>query len=279
MLDAVFRIIWVFVLLVVLYFASLRIARCRKRWWLLWYAIAAIVLFAVNAPRIFVRFSFLNFGGFKPMYAISTGWYPIIVTSLALMIMFATIKPKIPEKRVQRLMLILIVIVQIRYVFLPLGSIIYYHEELAGLETTIFDDVCMQSTDYTCGPAAAVTALRYLGIDATESELALAADTVPLMGTDDRLLANAIENLYGDEGITCSVEFFNSIEEMKGKCPILMVIKFSFMIDHFVTVLDIDDEYVILGDPTNGRISHSHSVFLKEWRQIGIVVQKTPAIH
>jgi hypothetical protein len=40
---------------------------------------------------------------------------------------------------------------------------------LAGLKTRIdADGVCRQSSEYTCGPAAAVTALRKLGLPAEE---------------------------------------------------------------------------------------------------------------
>ncbi|MBI9017565.1 MAG: hypothetical protein JEZ07_09935 [Phycisphaerae bacterium] len=274
MFEDIFRIFWVLALLIVVFYLSLRIARLNKKYWLSWYILNAIALFSVNAPRIFVKLSFLKLGSFKPCYAISSGWSPIIITSIALMAMFASIMPKIPEKRVRRLMVVLIVIIQIRYIFLPIVSIIYYHDELVNLKTIFDEDVCMQSTDYTCGPAAAVTALKTFGIDSTESQLALAADTVPLMGTDDRLLANAIEELFGDQGIGCSVDYFDEIGEMKDKCPILMVVKYGFMVDHFVAVLDVDEKYVVVGDPLNGKMSISHDVFKKEWRKIGIVIYR-----
>ncbi len=53
--------------------------------------------------------------------------------------------------------------------------------------------VCIQGTGYSCGPAAAVTGLRRLGIPAEEGELAILAYTSNALGTPSDLLSYAIQ--------------------------------------------------------------------------------------
>jgi hypothetical protein len=56
--------------------------------------------------------------------------------------------------------------------------------DLAASQTRIdIDGVCRQSQPFTCGPAAAVTALNRFGVQASEGNLAMAAHTSPVIGT------------------------------------------------------------------------------------------------
>jgi hypothetical protein len=54
----------------------------------------------------------------------------------------------------------------------------------------------------------------------------------------------------------------------------LAVIKFSLLEDHWVTVLEVTDSEVILGDPIGGLVKMSYDDFQKKWRFIGIVLQR-----
>jgi hypothetical protein len=53
--------------------------------------------------------------------------------------------------------------------------------------------LCAQSTPYTCGPAAGVTALHALGIPATEADLAIELRPTPYTGTNEHLLARELD--------------------------------------------------------------------------------------
>ena len=66
---------------------------------------------------------------------------------------------------------------------------VFDRKELSRLQTQInADGVCIQTTDYTCGPAAAVTALRKLGLPAEEGKIAVQSETSSIDGTaPDRL--------------------------------------------------------------------------------------------
>lgn len=147
---------------------------------------------------------------------------------------------------------------------------------LARLSTRIDSDgVCRQSNDYTCGPAAAVTALRKLGFPAEEGEIAILAHTSTAIGTDPDVLTRALRAKYGRDGLVADYRGFKDLAELKAAGLTLAVVKFSFMIDHFVTVLGVTEKAVIVGDPLNGRAELSLEDFEKRWYYTGIVLKRS----
>ena len=134
--------------------------------------------------------------------------------------------------------------------------------------------ICLQTTDYTCGAAAAVTALALLGVEAEESALALASFTTPSRGTSDVLLAGAIETLFADQGVACRLIWFSSIEQMRDICPVIVTVKHRFMIDHYVTVLAVEDDGVMIADPLKGLERVSYDAFGRKWRRVGIAITR-----
>jgi predicted double-glycine peptidase len=160
------------------------------------------------------------------------------------------------------------------YSVLPflLPALNYRH--LAGLETTVdADGVCLQGNSYTCGPAAAVTALREIGVEADEGRLAIAAHTTHVAGTPSDSLCAAIRKEYG---VGCRRAYFLAVNELKGAEPVIAVVKYAFLIDHFVTVLEVTDSIVVVGDPLVGRVEMSYEEFGKKWRRCGIVLARVP---
>lgn len=136
--------------------------------------------------------------------------------------------------------------------------------------------VCLQGTDYNCGPAAAVTALRRLGFKAEEGELAVLARTSSIHGTEPDVLARTLERRYGAEGLVVNYRPFRSIDDLpRGGCT-LVVVKFSFLIDHYVAVLEVGPENVVVGDPLSGREVWSRDEFLQRWRKVGIALKRVP---
>jgi predicted double-glycine peptidase len=119
---------------------------------------------------------------------------------------------------------------------------------------TRFDSkgICRQSTDYTCGPAAAVTALGKLGLSAKEGEIAVLSQSSPVVGTLPALLCSALEKRYGDNGLKCEYRRFNSIDQLKKAGITLVVIKDAFLIDHCIVVFEVQDDAVAIADPITG---------------------------
>ena len=134
----------------------------------------------------------------------------------------------------------------------------------------------MQNTEYTCGPAAAVTALRKLGLPAEEGQLAIASLTSSETGTPADILAEALQENYGKDGLVAEYRTFKNISELKQAGLTLAVVKFGFMVDHWVTVFEVTDSQVIIGDPLNGIDKISHKDFLEKWRFEGIVLKRKP---
>jgi predicted double-glycine peptidase len=157
------------------------------------------------------------------------------------------------------------------------GPSIWIRQELKHLKTTISKDgICKQTTGYTCGPAAAVTILRQLGIEAQESELAIASKCTIKNGTTNEMLASAIKKLYGKKGIDCSIRHFDSIDQLKDICPMIAAIKLSPVVGHYTVVLEVTDDKVITGDPGYGKKEWSCENFKKKWYSDGIIIKRIP---
>lgn len=157
---------------------------------------------------------------------------------------------------------------------LPAMAPLMAQESMRALKTTIGrDGVCIQSTGFTCGPAAAVTALRALGIHATESELALHFGTSSITGTPDDVAAIGLRNLYADQGLIVEHRFMRSVEEFREWPAALAVIEYSTFQDHFVAILGVTDTMVTVGDPLMGRIQMPIAEFKEKWRQVGVLLR------
>jgi hypothetical protein len=135
------------------------------------------------------------------------------------------------------------------------------------------DNVCVQSTDYTCGPAAAVTALRRLGLAAQEGEIAILSHTSPVVGTLPWCLYKAIQHRYSSEGLDCRLRRFDSIDQLREADVTLAVVRDAFLLDHCVVVLEVGDETVTIADPVLGQTKMSHKDFAGVWRFYGIALK------
>jgi len=142
--------------------------------------------------------------------------------------------------------------------------------------TTRFDSngICLQTTSYTCGPAAAVTALGKLGLSADEGEMAVLSYTSPVAGTILSCLSSAVQNRYAADGLRCQYRRFDSIEQLKDAGITLAVVRNAFLLDHCLTVLEVSDHTITVADPVIGRKVMPHKQFEKIWRFSGIVFKR-----
>ncbi len=182
---------------------------------------------------------------------------------------------RLPRKRERFLVgLLMTVLVFVRSVW-PFLAPLADRRELVHLQTRAdADGVCRQTTGYTCGPASAVTGLRKLGLPGDEGKIALLSYTSSTTGTEPDILADALQKEYRKEGLMAEYRAFKNISELRQAGLTLAVVKFGFLVDHFVTVLEVTDAEVIVGDPLNGLDRMSHDDFLKKWRLSGIVLKR-----
>ena len=146
--------------------------------------------------------------------------------------------------------------------------------ELAALQTRFTaSGVCLQTTEYTCGPAAAVTLLRTLGVRAEEGELGLLAHSSPQTGTDPSDLAVALERRFGSAGLRARYEALGSLDALGAACPALTVVNYG-EIGHWVAVIAVTDLEVFFADPHDGFHVEKRNEFAQRWLNETVILQR-----
>lgn len=172
-------------------------------------------------------------------------WFNVVTTML-----LSAPLARLPQKR-SRAMVCLLIFVLTAMSVLPFLAPAFNYQHLAKLQTRVdADGVCRQSDVYTCGPAAAVTALRKLGLPADEGEIAILAHTSSLTGTEPDTLARALQKRYARDGLSVEYRSFQSVEELKQTGLTVAVEKFNALQDHCVAVLGVETNQVLVGDPS-----------------------------
>lgn len=227
--------------------------------------IVIILLTKYNSSLAFVPpFSWLTAGRIK-----------YVVISMVITVGLTTPLPLLPYKIEKIVTCILMVVLVTCCSILPFLVPVLIKTDLTKLETR-FDSngICRQTKKYTCGPAAAVTALNRLGLNAQEGEIAVLSYTSPLTGTLPRCLNEALNNRYNAEGLLSQYRNFDSVSQLKDDGFTLAVIRDAFMLDHCVTVLDVSETSVTFADPAIGIRSIPLDQFEKIWRFSGIVLKR-----
>ena len=238
----------------------------RKPFWVLGYAIPMVFVLTIGATRIWSRLEFA-----PPFAWVLAGRTEFALGALMVTMLLTTPLSRLPRLRDRR------AVVALMLVFLSYESIWPFLAPALNRQfwmhaMTRFsgDGVCLQRDDYDCGPAAAVTALRVLGIQAEEGEIAILAHTSSALGTPPDVLAEALQQRYGRQGLVCKYRYFDSVDELKEAGPVLAVIRYGFLVDHYVTIMQVREQDPIVGDPSQGRVRYSHAAFEKKWRHTGI---------
>jgi hypothetical protein len=245
-------------------------SRLPKPWWLLGYFIPLVIILLVGLPRVDRSLEFV-----PPISWLVSGRTLFAVTGLVTTMILVTPLSRLPRKR-DRQMVAGFVILFVGYSSVwPFLAAALNRKFQESIKTQFDrDGICQQSTDYNCGPAAAVTALRRLGFPAEEGEIAILAHTSTAIGTPPDILCRALQKHYGPSGLKCEYRHFKSIAELKNGGITLAVIKFGWLVDHYVAVLKVTDDKVIVGDPSRGLGAYSYEEFSKKWRFMGVVVNR-----
>jgi hypothetical protein len=135
--------------------------------------------------------------------------------------------------------------------------------------------ICRQPTAYTCGPAAAVTALRRLGIEADLGDVTVASRAAPMFGTRPSMLCGALERRFRAEGLRCRPWWYGSVAELRGPAVHLIELRLDTMVDHWAVVLGSADEGFVIGDPLAGRQVIAPADLARAWRGRGAVLWRT----
>lgn len=132
-------------------------------------------------------------------------------------------------------------------------------------------DVCLQTTPYTCGPASAATILRYFGINKTEEEISRKT-WMTRHGTEPWRLARYIRR----NGLKAR---FIPVPSQPADPPIPCIAGVRPLNDplkgHFITVLDKTENTLTIGDPAGGRLKMTKEELFRIYRFVGFVIEVT----
>jgi len=181
---------------------------------------------------------------------------------------------RLPKKR-NRIFLCVLIAVLTSMSVIPFLAPAFNRSYLASLKTRVDSDgVCRQSNDYTCGPAAAVTALRKLGLPAEEGEIALLGHSSSLTGTDPDVLAAELQKRYARDGLQVQYRAFQDVQDLKRAGLTVAVLRFNALQDHCVTILGVETDKIIVADPLSGLTCLSPQDFEDKWQFVGIVLSR-----
>lgn len=248
-------------------------SRLRKACWTLGYFLPLVLIAMLVAARCDDKLTFT-----PPFFWLTTGRVKFVVLCLAVTMGLTTPLSRLPRRCEKRIICILMGVVVVWFSVLPFLVPALIKDHLSNLKTRVDSNgICFQTKDYTCGPAAAVTALIKLGLPASEAEIAVLSHSSPVTGTLARCLSTALQNRYRADGLKCQYRRFDSISQLKNTGVTLAVVRDAFLRDHCVAVLEISDRMVTIADPVSGKKLMSHKQFGKIWRFTGIVLKRNAA--
>ncbi|MBW8039254.1 MAG: hypothetical protein FVQ85_04575 [Planctomycetes bacterium] len=235
-----------------------------------------LVPFILIAMLVLTRFNHAL--PFVPPFSwVTAGRTRFIILALAVTMGLTTPLSRLPRKFERITIGLLMAVVVVWFSVLPFLLPALIKDDLSNLETNVNSNgICFQSRAYTCGPAAAVTALKRLGLSANEGEIAVLSYTSPIAGTLPTCLSSALQDRYGAEGLKSQYRYFDSINQLRNAGITLAVVKVGFMSSHCVAVLGVSDHIITIADPVVGRMLMSHEQFEEIWQFSGIVLKREP---
>jgi len=137
-----------------------------------------------------------------------------------------------------------------------------------------FDEsgICRQATDYSCGPAAAVTVLRLHGEDVSEGEMSRLCLRQLAKGVTPLELCRGLNIALRSRPERAAIQRPGADGLGALRLPFLAEMERPFSRRHCVVVLEIGPDSVVLGDPARGRFACTREQFLREWTGLAITV-------
>jgi len=264
------EVVGVIALAVVASMAGLWLGRRTKSWAYGAYmaGMAFVAVFALQ--RFIVELDFV-----PPFSWLATGRVRFVLAAAIIPLIFVPLLVHVPRRRFQVGLGVLVGLFVVHCSVLPFLNPAMARKTLQSLKTQVDSQgICLQQTDYTCGPAAAVTLLHRLGFRADEGSIAIWAMTSPSSGTSPDILADELRKHYGGQGLNVSLHRYRDISDLKRAGLTLAVIKCGFFVDHFVAILQVSDREIVVGDPSSGVSRYSPAEFAKVWRFSGIELSR-----
>jgi len=240
----------------------LRIARRGERAALVGYAVALALLLCKAALNHNPVWEFQLFGGWPDYVYLQS--YLIFPLGLACLGLAAGLLPPGRNRRAVTILAGFLVLVSLwteRWIFV---------EPDTSSEARADDEnYCAQTTNYSCGPAACVSLLSQMGIDATEGEMMGLCRTPSYGGTSLFRIASGLRRKLGAGYVVKMVEGTPNYLYARGDSAILTVNKVHAIAVHF------EEDTVIVRDPAVGTPKTiSFSEFVERYSGPAIVVDR-----
>jgi predicted double-glycine peptidase len=248
-----------------------RIGRLRGRWWLLGYAVSMLIVIVLNVNRYVP--STLNTPAAQWLLA---GRKDLFLLGIAAILGIVPCMRQVGPLRTRVLLAVFMGVLLLRSSLLPIAGPVLDRAQLESLPTVIDENnVCLQTTNYTCGPAALVSALRAFDIKETESNAAIATGCNSYSGTRSADIVEYVNRAYGRYGLHASYRYVASLDELRGLGGVAIAeVRSNFWMDHFVTIVGWDGSSPIVADPFSGQFESSGEGFEKIWRKKAIVIRR-----
>ncbi len=244
-------------------------SRLPKPYWFIGYFLPLLVILLYSLTKYLPHLATV-----APVSWLAMGRTRFIFFNFVAVMVLTTPLSRLPQRQTRLFVSVLIVVLS-ALSLIPFLAPAFNRAYLAGLKTRIDPDgVCRQSNDYTCGPAAAVTALRKLGLPAEEGQIAIWSHTSALTGTEPAVLAQALKRHYTLDGLSVTYRAFRDLDDLRKAGLAIVVMKFNALVDHCVTVLDLQTNQVLVGDPLKGLTTVPLKQFQDNWRSVGIVLSR-----
>ena len=187
---------------------------------------------------------------------------------------------RIKGQRLKAFVLIFLSITLMRYSLLPfIHPMVAYTGYARSAHTVasiipLRSDVFIQSTDYTCGPAALITALNHYGIPDTEENITMGTFANPYSGTQPEHIVNYVNSQHGGKLEAKFSNYVKDVDKLVQPGSIaITIIKSSLFYDHYVVILgENPDGDLMIGDPSLGKQKISRKDFFKTWRHQVITI-------
>lgn len=146
----------------------------------------------------------------------------------------------------------------------------WFHESTPLIGRPGTDHVCLQTSGYSCGPAAAVTLLSIRGIHTDENEMARLCATNPILGTSEYHICSGLAERLR------SHDFKPELTQAKGQnissltLPFMAVVKHSFFADHWIVVMEKHKGGFSISDPLTGKIHMTEDAFADRFQGTAI---------
>ncbi|MBN1918946.1 MAG: hypothetical protein JW889_13650 [Verrucomicrobia bacterium] len=248
-----------------------KIGRLRGQWWLIGYAVSLLIVIVLNVSRYVPATINTAVGQW-----LLAGRRDIYLIGIAAIIGIVPCMHKVRPVRTRALLGVFMLVLLTRSSVLPLAGPVLDRAEMAQLPT-VFDqnNVCLQTTSYTCGPASLVSALHRFDIKETESNAALETLCNSFSGTRSRDIVDYVNRAYGDRGLHASYRYVASVDELRALGGVVIAeVKSNFWMDHFVAIVGWDGTSPIVADPSYGQFRATEEAFAKTWRNKAVVIRR-----